>query len=170
MAEYILKQIDITLDADSIDRAIKEINEFQSRLKPAMQSLIDYLGNRGVEVAKAALMFVGESPAYMTGDLQESITFRSEEGSGVLSAGEGLTDGNGNQSYALYVEYGTGIYGEDINGHAEKGWWYLAPWGWTWTNGMAPRPFMASTFNDLCDEAEKNGGRIIAEYIRGERA
>ena len=173
----VLKHIDISLNETSINNAIREVNLFRERLEPAMQCLIDYLGNKGVEVAKATLMFIGgnedgsgEDPAYMSGDLQDSIYYRNEKGVGIVSAGEGLLDGDGKQSYAVYVEYGTGIYGEDRNGHGEGGWWYLAPWGWTWTNGMPPRPFMASTFNDIRDEAEMHGARIIAEYIRGERA
>ena len=177
MGEYILKSISTTLDPGSIEQAIKEVDMFQSRLKPAMQCLIDYLGEKGVEVAKATLMFIGgnedgssENPGYMTGALQDSISYRNEEGVGIVSAGEGLLDGDGKQSYAVYVEYGTGIFGEDRNRHGETGWWYLAPWGWTWTNGMAPRPFMGSTFDDLKEEAEMYGGRVIAEYIRGERA
>ena len=170
MGEYILKSIDLTLDERSLEQAIKEVDRFRDKLQPAMQCLIDYLGNRGVEVAKATLMLIGDEPAYMTGDLQDSIAYRNEKGEGIVSAGEGLLDGEGNKSYAIYVEYGTGIYGEDRNGHGDAGWWYLAPWGWTWTNGMPPRPFMASTFDDLRNEAEMHGGRVIAEYIRGERA
>ena len=170
MGEYILKSINLTLDERSIQEAIEEVDRFKNKLQPAMQCLIDYLGNRGVEVAKATLMLIGDEPAYMTGALQDSIAYRNEKGEGIVSAGEGLVDGKGNQSYAIYVEYGTGIYGEDRNGHGDAGWWYLAPWGWTWTNGMPPRPFMASTFDDLRDEAEMHGGRVIAEYIRGDRA
>ena len=190
MGRYVLKTIRMTLDVASINQALKEIKLFEESLKPAMQCLIDYLCEKGVDVAKASLMFIGgnedgsyEDPAYQTGDLQESITCRNEHGIGYVTAGEGLMDGEGNGSYAIYVEYGTGIYGADINGHGLAGWWYPAPWGtWTpeegihagekmaWTNGMPPRPFMQSTFDDLCEEAEMHGARVIAEYIRGERA
>ena len=178
MGQFILKHIDMTLDQASINQAIREVKDFEKRLKPAMQSLIEYLGEKGIEIARAELIFF-DDPAYMTGDLSESVRFRMEGEDGILSAGEGLTDGYGNGSYAIYVEYGTGIYGEDVNGHGEAGWWYPAPWGTmtaddgtrlAWTNGMPPRPFMSNTLHDLEDEARVNGGRIIAEYIRGERA
>ena len=181
MGRYILKNIRMTLDPKSIENAIKEIEDFQKRLKPAMQCLIEYLAEKGVEIARAELIFF-DDPAYMTGALSESMKYeiRDDGNSAAVIAGEGLEDGyTPPQSYAVYVEYGTGIYGPDLNDHGLSGWWYPAPWGTrttedgkklAWTNGMPPRPFMGNTFMDLIDEAEVNGARIIAEYIRGERA
>lgn len=177
MGQFLLKHIDMTLDVKSIDKAIQEINRFEEKLKPAMQCLIDYLCEKGVEIARAELIFF-DNPAYRTGDLSNSITSRNENGVGKVIAGEGLVDGEGNGSYAIYVEYGTGIYGADVNGHGFSGWWYEAPWGtwesmgkkYAWTNGMPPRPFMGNTLNDLEEEAAVMGGQVIAEYFRGERA
>jgi hypothetical protein len=182
-----LKSIKMTLDPSSIDEAIKEIELFESKLKPAMQGLIDHLAEKGVEVARASLLFLGgddspvdeggdpiENPAYDTGALLESIRFETSEGMGKVIAGEGLHNAMGDPespSYAMYVEYGNGYTKPD-------GWWYPAPWGWrtyngklyAWTKGMAPRPFMGNTLNDLEQEARAHGAQIIAEYIRGERA
>jgi hypothetical protein len=176
MGQYILKTIQMTLDEKSINNAIREVKRFQETLKPAMQSLIDYLREKGVEIARAELIFF-DDPAYMTGALSESITSRNENGVGIVSAGEGLVDGQGKGSYAIYVEYGTGIYGGYANETNPEGWWYPSPWGpvngrkhYIWTNGMKPRRFMQHTLDDLADEAEASGGRVIAEYIRGERA
>ena len=175
----VLKNIEMTLDESSIAKAISEIKMFQEQLKPAMQCLIEYLCEKGVEIARAELIFF-DDPAYMTGALSESMKYRIlENGDGQVVAGEGLHDGyTPPQSYAVYVEYGTGIYGPDLNDHGLGGWWYPAPWGtatvkgkkYAWTNGMAPRPFMGNTYQDLIQEAETMGGRVIAEYIRGERA
>lgn len=174
----VLKNINMTLDPDSIEAAIKEVELIEGKLKPAMQCLLDYLGEKGVEIARAELIFF-DDPAYMTGALSESMKYEHEGDEVQVIAGSGLTDGNGAQSYAVYVEYGTGIYGADINNHGFEGWWYPAPWGTrtgtkgdklAWTNGMPPRPFMANTLHDLEEEARVNGGRIVAEYIRGERA
>ena len=187
MGEYILKNIEMTLDEGSIEKALKEIEDFRSRLQPAMQCLIDYLGEKGVEVARAELLWVGgtntgggesgnepvENEAYATGRLSESIKYvRTEDGAGEVQAGEGLTNAMGEPTnYAIYVEYGNGYTRPD-------GWWYPDPNGWwekngqtySWTNGMPPRPFMAHTLHDLEEEAVAQGGRVIAEYIRGERA
>lgn len=179
----VLKEITMTLDEDSIAEAIRQVELFEKLLKPAMQCLIDYLGEKGVEIARAELIFF-DDPAFRTGALSESVAYRNEEGKGIVSAGEGLVDGyEPPQSYAMYVEYGTGIYGLDLNDHGPGGWWYPAPWGtWVpemgkhqgepmaWTNGMPPRPFMGNTYQDLVQEAEASGARVIAEYIRGERA
>ena len=188
MGTYILKSIKMTLDPDSIDQAIKEIELFEKQLKPAMQCLIEFLAEKGVEVARASLLLIGgsnsgggemgeepvENPAYASGDLYESIRYDVGEGEARVIAGEGLHNAMGDPdspSYAMYVEYGNGYT-------RPEGWWYPAPWGWraykgqmyAWTNGMAPRPFMANTLANLRDDAQLNGGRVIAEYIRGERA
>ena len=179
MGRYVLKHIDMTLDPDSISEAIKQVEEFEQKLKPAMRHLIEYLAEKGVEVARAELLFLGgdepgDFPAYQTGNLSKSIQYWMKENGAVVSAGEGLQDGySPPQSYAMYVEYGTGIYGADLNGHGLEGWWYPAPWGWretedgtrlAWTQGMPPRPFMAHTLIDLEEEVKVMGGRVIAEY------
>ena len=184
MGSIVLKDIHMTLDPTSIKKAIDEIRLFESRLKPAMQSLLEYLGEKGVEIARAELIFFDE-PAYYTGALSRSIQYASDDGKVVIQAGEGLTNASGiPTNYAIYVEYGTGIYTdkhEDTSKDRdwEAGWFYPAPWGkyrgkggtkLAWTNGMPPRPFMQNTMNDLREEIEASGGRIIAEYIRGERA
>lgn len=79
----------------------------------------------------------------------------------------------GGEYYAMYVEYGTGVVGEnfshpkaaerdwmyDINSHGDSGWWYPSNsedpnptkynsetgW-WAWTAGQASRPFMYETW------------------------
>lgn len=178
-----LKQINMTLDRSSIANALREVKLFESQLKPAMQCLIEYLTEKGVEIARAELIFFDE-PAYDTGALSDSVEYEVMEDKAVISAGNGLTNAMGvPTNYAVFVEYGTGIYGADVNDHGAEGWWYPAPWGW-WTPktgkysgqpmahtfGMPARPFMYNTLRDLEDEVQANGGRIIAEYIRGERA
>lgn len=181
MSRYILKSIHMTLDPGSIDNAIREVEKFRKQLQPAMQYLMDYLGQKGVEFARAEL-YLFDDPAIDTGALSESMNYRQDGDNVVVVAGEGLMDGySPPQSYAVYVEYGTGIYGTDVNDHGFNGWWYPAPWGWwtpkegkhagekmAWTVGMPPRPFMAHTMYRLEDEARAAGAKIIAEYIRGE--
>ena len=162
----------MTLDEGSIENAIEEIELFESQLKPAMQHLIDYLGEKGVEIARAYLLWLGDASAYSTGALSESIRCELSDGKARVIAGEGLHNAMGDpdsESYAFYVEYGNGANRPD------GGWWYPAPWGWrmyegvpyAWTNGMGPRPFMHNTLNSLAEEAKIMGARIIAEYIGG---
>lgn len=176
----VIKNISMTLDKGSINNAIREVRLIRDKLVPAMRHLIEYLAEKGVEIAKAELVLF-DKPAYWSGALQDSIQYRMEnDKEAVITAGEGLEDGYEDPgSYAIYVEYGTGIYGADINNHGFDGWYYPAPWGtWipetgkhagekmAWTNGMEPRPFMLHTLNDLEDEARVAGGRIVAEYLK----
>lgn len=168
---YVLKTIEATLDPDSIQKAIEEVQKFQKLLKPAMQSLIDYLTEKGVEFAKLTLLMFDE-PAFRTGALRESIAGKVGDGEATISAGEGLTNAMGEPTnYAIYVEYGNGYT-------RPEGWWYPDPNGWwtpkkygaagqpmSWTRGMYPRPFMMNTYLTLKDMARANGGKIIAEYI-----
>lgn len=172
----LIASIDMTLDMESVKEAIQKVELIQSRLVPAMQCLIDYLGERGEEVAKAMLVLF-DQPAWDSGALHDSIKYEKKDGEGIVSAGEGLTNAMGEPTnYAVYVEYGNRI-------KHPNGWWYPDPNGtyipkkgpmkgqpMSFTTGMPARPFMINTRNELRYEAEKNGGRIIAEYIRGERA
>ena len=172
----VLKDIEMTLDPASVDRAIREIEAFEDKLKPAMECLINYLTEKGVEVAKAALLFIGgspngwyENPAYDTGQLQDSIESVPFDG----EAGYVKTD----VPYAIYVEYGTGPMGQ-LKPHPLGGTYRRTKWKYyndrigrvVFTYGMGARPFMYNTFRDLEEEAETKGAKIVAEYLRGERA
>ena len=156
------------LSPGSIENAIREVKHIQENLKPAMMHLISYLAEKGVEVARAELIFF-EDPAYYTGELSESIrSDTTKDGVGSVIA---------DCEYAIYVEYGTGYYFDDGNEdgigrsgkpmHSMTGWYYLNKKdGKVYhTYGMPARPFMHNTLLDLEEEAKAVGGRIIAEYL-----
>jgi len=106
----VLKKIEMTLDPKSIEQAVKEIELFETKLKPAMQFLIDKLAEKGVEIARAHLLFFPK-PAYDTGALSESVKYYLKDREATITAGEGLTNAMGEAqygSYAMYVEYGNG--------------------------------------------------------------
>jgi len=165
----VLKNIDFSLDPASIEHAIQAIIDFRNQLSAAMTELIRTLVDKGVEIARAELIFFW-NPAYDTGALSESIASAMlDERTGIITTGV---------VYALFVEYGTGIVGEiqhhpepngyqyDVNGHKLDGWIYKGDDGaFHWTAGMASRPFMYNTLKDLEREAEAIGGQVIAEYI-----
>ena len=180
------KNIEMTLDDDSIDAAIRKIQEFRQELKDGMQALVEDLMESGVLQAR---MTVAAMHAVDTGALMASIghgAFDPETGNGVIYAGG---------YYAIFVEFGTGVVGAehphpglqdgsvndfavlgangsvyntyDTNGHGEKGWWYK-PVGskrFRWTKGMPARPFMYHTFRSLEQFAEFYGGSIIADFV-----
>jgi hypothetical protein len=65
--------------------------------------------------------------------------------------------------HAIYVEFGVGVKGSksphpdtsivgwkyDVNEHGEEGWYYYKNGKWNWTKGMASRPFMYETGQEL---------------------
>lgn len=179
----ILRTITMTLDADSIENAINEIEIFKDDLLNALNELVRYVTEeKGVNIAR---MYIAQYPAVDTGFLSDSIDSEYSNGSGRIYAGA---------YYAAFVEYGTGIIGAnnphpepigwsyDVNGHGMAGWMYPMKDGpqsnaWSpdgrkaagvklaWTRGMPARPFMYSTMRELETMVEREGGRIIAEYI-----
>lgn len=153
----VLKNIVTTLDPLSLSKAAAELRHFAERIQPAMTHLIDRLTEKGVEIARAELIFF-DPPAYDLGFLSESI------GAAMISETEGVvTTGI---MYAMYVEFGTGEYAANGDGR-QGGWTYFneRTGRFTFTRGMSARPFMTNTLRDLEEEAEANGGRIVAEYL-----
>ena len=157
MSQFLIRDITIDLSTASIGQAIREIERIQRRIQPAMTSLINQLAKKGVEIAKAELIFFPD-PAYYTGELSDSVQMKPFDG----EAAYVYTD----LYYAIFVEYGTGIFNPD-SARGFEGWVYFnnRDGHFHWTNGMAPRPFMGLTLYDLETEAKASGGRIIAEYI-----
>lgn len=181
MSIFLLKKIDVELTEKSIERAIRIVEDIEYRLSPAMMHLIEKLAEKGVEIAKANLIFfvhgfsgsdlsegVNEFAAYSTGRLSESIHYTMESDGATITAGEGAIGGDGQTSYAMYVEFGTGAYGDNPGNHP-NGWYYFNrdDGRWHHTYGMIPRPFMHNTYEELIQEVEANGGRIVAEYLGG---
>ena len=164
---FVIKHIQMTLDPESIENAIKQIETIQKLLHPAMMEYIRQLAEQGVTIARAELLAFPK-PAYDEGQLWDSIRHEMNENGAVITAGEGLESGYPNTSYAMFVEHGTGIFGADLNDHGWKGWTYFNPriGKFVHTTGMFPRPFMHNTFEDLIDEAKTHGGQVIAEYLR----
>ena len=157
------KTIDFELTAKSINKAVKEIGQFEKQLREICNDLIRELTEQGAVIAKMNVMSLN---AVYTGALEESIkgVFYPEQRMGMI-----FTD----VPYAMFVEYGTGIYGEqfphpeaetagweyDVNGHGTSGWWYLGnfdgTWKLKWTMGMPSRPFMYNTLRWLQDNVDR---------------
>lgn len=79
-----------------------------------------------------------------TGSLARSIESRVIEEDGKL-IGEVFT----NESYAPYIEYGTGLFAENGDGRKEVPWNYQDDSGaWHSTSGMAPQPYMRPALNE----------------------
>ena len=114
MGSFVLKDIQMTLDPDSIQRAIEEVSLLNSKFKDAMDALVEYLLREGVTIAKLMVTSYGLKKS---GDLRRSIHVEKadgQQGIGYIVAGTpGDTqyggDGRfGNISYAVFVEFGFG--------------------------------------------------------------
>lgn len=110
----------------------------------------------------------------------------------IMDEGISLIINDGDEGYAMFVEFGTGVVGKDnqhpkpnmsnwtydINEHGESGWWYpskesdpnptkyLSKSGewWAWTKGQASRPFMYLTWR----WATSSATQIIDKHIKRE--
>ena len=176
MSHKTIASINMTLDAKSIDNAIREIRHIQWQLVDAMNDLIQKLADEGVKEAKAQ---VAAMDAVDTGELERSIYgyYDPESRIGYVIAGA---------AHAFYVEYGTGPVGED-NPHPEPeragwdynigptihqniqhpewgvGWWYPGDDGKAhWTQGQPSRPFMYNTMVWLEEAAQALGRTILS--------
>ncbi|MEG1804729.1 MAG: hypothetical protein RR248_06025 [Clostridia bacterium] len=141
----------------SIKNAIVKLQNRRAQLDSAVDNGVRECAERGVELAKENLHNY-EFRSFPS-ELEQSIKAEKiAENHYQVSADGG---------FATYVEYGTGIVGEnkphpnaseknvtyDRNGHGEKGWVY--PKGeneFGWTKGQPSRPFMYNTANQLQEE------------------
>lgn len=157
---FVIREIHMTLDPVSIGKAIQEIERIRDKIIPAAEKLVAELTMKGVEIARAVVMEF-DPPIYDSGFLAENLYGQAEGTSGTVA-----TDAY----YAMYVEFGTGSVGQggsSVGTYTDGGWVYYNEQidKFFYTEGMAARPFMYTTFRQLEEEAEKNGGRIIADYL-----
>jgi len=180
MSQIELMNIELELTPESMKSAVEKIRTLSTKLTEALSEFARRLTEElGPGIAK---MYVAQFPAIDTGALHDSIsgTYIKASHMGTITA---------TAEYAVYVEFGTGIVGEenphpasgelgieyDKKSHGESGWWYPSEKGWykpkdggpllAWTKGMPARPFMYTTLRELEAIAESEGGRIIAQYI-----
>ena len=160
------KVISFSLDEKEIDRAIKEIKQYEQEFLRKCNLLVEKLTEYGAEVAKIQVASLG---AFDTGELQNSIGgyYSPSTNVGIIEAGA---------YYAVYVEFGTGVVGSqsphpkpqgwqyDVNQHGDEGWVYYDDGSgkFRWTKGFKSRPFMYNTARQLEKECRK-----IAEGVFG---
>jgi len=159
------KKVTFGLSTREVQNAIKQIEQYKKELNQKCQLLVQALTDKGIEIAKFNVQNLG---AFYTGELESSIDgyYSPSLGTGIVYAGSW---------YAVYVEFGTGIRGEeaqhpmsgnigwvyDSNNHGESGWVYYndKDGQYHWTDGMPSRPFMYDTVKEL--------DRICEQIARG---
>lgn len=154
------KVIKVKLDPKSIENAITELQMYKEDLERRVTLLVNKLTERGAVIARAKVVEMG---AFYTGGLLDSI-----ESYYFAFGGAPVGFIRVNAEYGMFVEFGTGIVGEnsehhpaqsafgweyDVNQHGEVGWLFPADDGtFRRTRGQASRPFMYETALQLRDE------------------
>ena len=162
-----MKQIKFGLSPKEIQTAVKQLQQYKVDLNRKCQLLIQALTAKGIDIAKFNVQNLG---AFYTGELESSIDgyYSPSLGVGIIYAGS---------FYAVYVEFGTGIIGQqsphplsgelgyvyDVNSHGENGWVYFndRDGQYHWTTGMPSRPFMYNTVKQLDSICEKVAKQIF---------
>ena len=93
-----------------------------------------------------------------TGALRNSVNHQVSESEEVVYVGT-------NQDYAVYNEYGTGIYAEGGKGRKTPWRYQDAKGNWHTTRGMKPIHFLKKAVQDHIDEYK----RIAEKYLKGVR-
>lgn len=159
------------LDPNSIDDAIKQLEDYQKSIDEKMEQLVRLLTTLGLEKARDLVPIdTGVAQASIIGYVDEA------EGVGIIRAG----------GYCKYIEFGTGVRGQNSQ-HPSKeylaimrwaynsgatifttkdgreGWYYPADDGtWKFTEGMPSRPFMYETAQYLKKEANRLAKEVFA--------
>lgn len=147
MGDYVPK-IKLSLNLDSIDKALKEVQAYQKKVEKAGENLTHALTEQGVSLAQLNASYMS---IYDTGELVNGIESKYEDSKGYVVS---------TAPHSAFCEFGTGVVGMnnqhpepglagwkyDVNNHGEKGWWYIGDDGeYHWTAGMPSRPYMYDT-------------------------
>ena len=137
-----MANIDFTLD-DHSDAVI-------NALKRQTLAALEAVGNQAVSHAKEVITSEGRVD---TGALRNSVDHKVLEGEKAVYIGT-------NQDYAIYNEYGTGIYAD--GGGRTSPWFYVDAKGdGHWTRGMRPIHFIKNACANHIEEYKA----IIARYL-----
>lgn len=194
MSRFVIGNITMTLDSESIERAIKEVTLLQVTVKRMLDSLCDYLLKEGVSVAKIQLARFGVDDGPLMNSIKQ-VAYDRQKGVGYITAGEGLIAGNTTNgyplmSYAIFVEEGfgkpknqkktstavwkptlnLGKYSKQITAPADDSkdsWVYLNEKDdhFYVSHGQPPKPFMYNTLLDLQFKARAQSASFIATYL-----
>lgn len=160
-----MQPINITLSTKSVHQARLELERIRNNIPTAMDNARLELAQLGRDRAE---MFLATSDGTST-----------IKGSMKVSHGGSSTSLYTDIPWAVYVEYGTGIVGEqsphpvpetagwvyDINNHGVAGWWYVIRKGAFWTQGQIGSAFLYTTGQWLVTQAPQ----VVGKHIKGLR-
>lgn len=169
------KTISFGLSVSEIDRAIKELREYQNSLDSKCQQLCGRLCNEGIQITQVhigssgfgkyirlsseitpekagckAIFFMEDSQKIISQwQNQEGIQSKEISPALMLEFGAGLPA----QNPANIPGVGTGTYGTHGN---EPGWWYMDLQGeWHYSSGVSPKMPMYNAGKELRDKVLK---------------
>ncbi len=158
-----MKKIYVTLDPNSVAKAITEIREYQKEVESKTRLLVQRLTDHGADIARVKIVSMG---AFYSGELLSGVDGYY---SPTLNAGFVKVTSD----HVAFVEFGTGVVGQNSphkNGEylARASWGYATGskifttkngkvgWiyptddgGFRFTEGMRARPFMYETALEL---------------------
>lgn len=202
MGSYDFGTIEISIeDPKSIDDAVMKILLLKRGLMKAMSELYKFMLDEGVEIARHEIVRLCNRDM-MSGNLWMSVKSSPELvydeatgiGRGYITAGEGLKTGKDGMSYAVYVEFGTGVSSKERKKQEAESK-FTTSWGsplklpgnkkasestldpvkpmhfqgadgqWYTTYGQPPKPFMTNTMFQLWQKAQKKWAELISQYV-----
>lgn len=127
-----MKKISIDLSVSSIEKAIKEIEEYKAELQKKCNVFLTELVNAGYKVAQATLMAIPEEEKKdtMIEVIQESnnsfaISMHGEKFL-FVEFGAGIAFSQPQNPKASEFGMGLGTYPDQTHAYQEEGWWYTA--------------------------------------------
>jgi HK97 gp10 family phage protein len=142
----------LTVDTSQAMQALQGI-------KPTAQ----FMAEIGANVAQPVIRYQKEHAPQDTGRTAESVTYEITN----VSFTEITVDVGPTTPYAVYLEYGTGIYATSGQGR-QSPWKYKNRLGqWVTTEGMRPQPFIAPSVEDrsVLSEVQRELDSTVSEFV-----
>jgi HK97 gp10 family phage protein len=132
-------------------QTIQNLTNYNNRKQSALARIVEDSGQNVLQGAKARV-------SVDTGRLKSSLTAKTSYGGDnyQIEVGSDLF-------YALYVEYGTGIYSSKGGGRKTP-WMYFKDGRWWWTKGSRPKPYLTPSFNNEENNFIKNVRSEMRRY------
>lgn len=159
----------MSVNITGVDEILLKVSQYNEAYMQKVDEVIERCVDEGLEVVGE--QFNRYDYPYETGELRGSFVGQVDhnEHSGLIT---------NTARHAVFVEYGTGIkgnnnrhpkapevgYNYDTNNHGEDGWTYFDKFGiLRWTAGMPARPFMYYAYLEMLRRVK----RIIQEVFGG---
>ena len=164
-----IKVVRMTLSKSSIDAAIKELREYQERIKRKTSELAERLAEMG-----AVNVSLGYARAIYTGpkDISVTVEQRGESTYAIVATGDsvlvvefgaGVTYGNDpTHPKAGEFGYGVGTYPGQIHAFDPNGWWLPKDKGGGHTFGNPASMIMYKTAKELRREVERVAREVFS--------